>query len=756
MKDKKSVKLLSGVFAATLITTSVPYAFAEFGNVGVNYLSNTNSTSENAGKTSENEENDTDVNKVTVKISANYEKISDNSYKIDFSSLDVLTGYKDYNFTISVTDAEITTSSFADGMKTGSYSVTTIGNNTVKFMSGSTETVVGGKLAFCSVVINQLPSEGKISFADFTAKDTDGNEVVFEPTLTLKEGPVVPKLSETEQAAYDLVAALPDLSELSFRKDGALIDIDELKKQIDQTVTAYNNLSVSEKAKVDEVLEYNGVSKSGLTTLPTVVNAMKNINDVFVFEEALSKVEDDDLINYAFMTAVYDEIKSGFSTTGIPAESLLMTEYTNATASIETVKTNISGKVSAADYSDKIDSVSKQLEKIKKLTTDKYYKKYLNALLSAAEDLYEDMEENCTDRYKEYMLTELSEKISSVKATVNNLGDLPTLKVGEVVQARIYTITVNRKSKAKSDAKIDIKVYKESDLENAIATESGKTFDADDTSVSVSMNALTASYPADENIVITASYTIDGATYELESVTVLCNKKVGSTYTPSISNPGSSSSSSSSSSNNSSSNSSNGTIYPDVDDTEDKSEPETPDSTELFSDISAYTWAEEAIEGLYYAGIINGMEEGVFNPAGNVTREQFCKMVVQLFGVLSYDSVSDFTDVDVNAWYAPYINSAVKSGYVQGQGGWFGVGESIMRQDMAIILYRALGSKGKAAELSFSDNDAIAEYATEAISEFVGLGILNGYEDGSFRPRGTATRAEAAKIIWGVYKILND
>ena len=131
------------------------------------------------------------------------------------------------------------------------------------------------------------------------------------------------------------------------------------------------------------------------------------------------------------------------------------------------------------------------------------------------------------------------------------------------------------------------------------------------------------------------------------------------------------------------------------------------------------------------------MEEGQFNPSGSITREQFCKMVVQLFGVLDY------------------ITSAINAGYIQGQSGeYFGVGESIMRQDMATILYRALGNRNSSAVLNFTDTDSIAPYAKDAVSELVGLNIINGYEDGTFKPRGTATRAEAAKMIWGVYNLL--
>ena len=160
---------------------------------------------------------------------------------------------------------------------------------------------------------------------------------------------------------------------------------------------------------------------------------------------------------------------------------------------------------------------------------------------------------------------------------------------------------------------------------------------------------------------------------------------------------------------------------------------------------------------MYEAGIINGMEEGIFNPAGQVTREQFCKMVVALFDIPAKASTTAFGDVKSDAWYAPYITAAVQAGYVQGQSNeYFGIGESIMRQDMAVILYRALGDQNSKVVLNFSDKENIASYAEDAISELVGLGILNGYEDGSFQPRGTATRAEAAKMIYGIYQYLND
>ena len=153
--------------------------------------------------------------------------------------------------------------------------------------------------------------------------------------------------------------------------------------------------------------------------------------------------------------------------------------------------------------------------------------------------------------------------------------------------------------------------------------------------------------------------------------------------------------------------------------------------------MDGYDWAFESIIGLTNAGIVNGMGDNKFDPSGNVTREQFCKMVVQMFGLDATDTTSHFNDVDETKWYAPYVTAAVNAGYVQGQSDeYFGIGEVIMRQDMATILYRAINKSGDGVILEFTDNSDIAAYAKDAVAELVGLGVMNGYEDGSFKPRG--------------------
>lgn len=756
MLHKALFKATSALLSSSLIVTSGYAAFA-LENTIFQLSENTQETTETPTE-SDNPSGETPEAPVTssINISVNCFSTENNTYDLVVSSLDYLENLKDFNFKITVSDAEISNPEFGAELKTGAYIVEKVGSNSVNFKNGSAEKLLSGKLALCSMNVTALPTSESISFSDFTAVKEDGTVVTYTPVISIKEGPVVPTLSEKEQAVYDAISALPSLSSLSFYANSTLVSPETLKESVSAVVSSYNSLSSTEKSNVNEVLTYNMKGSEILTTLPPVINAMCNVFDVFILSEKLKGIEDTELVNYKFIIDVYDSIKGDISADGLANPSALYTEYEAALQLITSSAEKITAALAAMDYSEKIDNTARQLETAKPSTTDKYYDKYLSCLLTYANNLYKDMEANCTDKYVDYMLRDLDTKISAIEAMQNNIASLPQFEVGKVMRARNYSINITRTYTADTDADINISIYAEDDPDTVIDSKSA-TFKASEKTLKASLTATKKVYPADgKNIIVSITYKLDGITYNLGSQTVKCYKEQVNT---SSSTMGAANSSSSSSSNDTPS-SSTGTVYPDIDDDDDDNNDKNSSvssDTELFSDIGNYSWASEAIEGLYYAGIINGMEEGIFNPAGNVTREQFCKMVVQLFNVLDYEeSIDTFIDVDPNGWYYPYICSSVKSGYVQGQSSeYFGIGESIMRQDMATILYRALGSQGKSTVLSFTDNEKIADYAKEAIAEFVGLGIINGYEDGSFKPRGTATRAEAAKVIWGVYQLLN-
>lgn len=172
-----------------------------------------------------------------------------------------------------------------------------------------------------------------------------------------------------------------------------------------------------------------------------------------------------------------------------------------------------------------------------------------------------------------------------------------------------------------------------------------------------------------------------------------------------------------------------------------------------FSDLENALWAKEAIEYLSDANILNGVGDGKFAPGSNLTREQAAKIICEAFKIDIENGDTGFDDVTAGAWYEKYIASAKKAGIVNGlDEKIFGVGRSITRQDIAVLLYRTLGKHNDSAQISFTDVDEISEYAKEAVAYFVSEGILNGYEDGSFKPNNYITRAEAAKLIYNILK----
>lgn len=176
-------------------------------------------------------------------------------------------------------------------------------------------------------------------------------------------------------------------------------------------------------------------------------------------------------------------------------------------------------------------------------------------------------------------------------------------------------------------------------------------------------------------------------------------------------------------------------------------------SNEVFADMKGYDWAKEAIEYLYKKNIINGTGENEFSPDGYLTREQAAKIICNAFSIKETAQKTEFKDVVLGAWYEKYVATVQSSGIMLGTGdSEFGVGMNITRQDLAVILYRAMGVTDEARECSFTDSGDIDGYAKDAVAYLSGKGIINGYEDGRFLPHKYVTRAEAAKLIYGIIK----
>ncbi len=179
-----------------------------------------------------------------------------------------------------------------------------------------------------------------------------------------------------------------------------------------------------------------------------------------------------------------------------------------------------------------------------------------------------------------------------------------------------------------------------------------------------------------------------------------------------------------------------------------------------FNDLNSVPWAYEAISTLFSKNIIQGRTETEFAPGDDISREEFIKLAVCLFGLENSEYKGNiFEDVDETAWYSKYVNIAYSAEVCNGiDDRVFGVGKSITRQDMCVIMYNGLRNKYglKNGKKVFADEENISSYALEAVSNMGAAGIVNGMDDNSFKPHNNATRAEASVIIYNCLNYINS
>lgn len=176
-----------------------------------------------------------------------------------------------------------------------------------------------------------------------------------------------------------------------------------------------------------------------------------------------------------------------------------------------------------------------------------------------------------------------------------------------------------------------------------------------------------------------------------------------------------------------------------------------------FTDVAEDAWYHDYVYDLVYRGVVNGMTATTYEPEGKLTRAQFVKLLACSLAdaetLKTYEGKHPFKDSEGH-WAEAYIAWAKDKGIVEGVSATeFDPEAPITREQMATIFGRyALKqgielSKSDNAAGSFPDADKISEYAREFVELMRIAGILNGYEDGTFRPQGNATRAEAAKLF---------
>ena len=187
------------------------------------------------------------------------------------------------------------------------------------------------------------------------------------------------------------------------------------------------------------------------------------------------------------------------------------------------------------------------------------------------------------------------------------------------------------------------------------------------------------------------------------------------------------------------------------------------DTTKTFKDVASGKWYVDAINYNYTHGFISGMSKTEFGVSTPVTRGMFITVLARIAGVdTSNNNVATrFSDVAKGKYYTSAIKWASENGIVNGMSATtFEPNSAIQRQQLCVMIvnfakFMKIDLAKAEDEIAFTDSASIAKWAKDAVKTAQMADIVNGYANGNaydFKPTNTATRAEAAQILYKFHK----
>ncbi|MDV2886333.1 S-layer homology domain-containing protein [Alkalihalophilus pseudofirmus] len=173
-----------------------------------------------------------------------------------------------------------------------------------------------------------------------------------------------------------------------------------------------------------------------------------------------------------------------------------------------------------------------------------------------------------------------------------------------------------------------------------------------------------------------------------------------------------------------------------------------------FRDVTKSHWAFDYVQHLAVLDVINGYSNGTFRPNQPTSRAHFTSLLVRTLELdLTNNPSNPFPDV--SGEHADAIVGAYNAGIIRGKSdGTFAPNENVTREQMVLMIARAYEYMtdteiSEEADLHFKDLNSISEYAKPSIQFAINEGIISGKENGTvFDPRGNATRAQTAKVLY--------
>ena len=174
----------------------------------------------------------------------------------------------------------------------------------------------------------------------------------------------------------------------------------------------------------------------------------------------------------------------------------------------------------------------------------------------------------------------------------------------------------------------------------------------------------------------------------------------------------------------------------------------------VFTDVVEGKWYYDAVMTAYEKELMNGVTANTFEPLTAMNRAMLVTMLYRLEGSPAVEGqVSEtFTDCKDTAYYANAVLWAFQNEIVTGRGETtFEPLSNLTRQEMAVILYNYMKYKGAdevtEPELSYSDADKVASWATAAVAYCTQTELMNGVTAETFDPAGSANRAMGATVL---------
>ncbi len=168
-----------------------------------------------------------------------------------------------------------------------------------------------------------------------------------------------------------------------------------------------------------------------------------------------------------------------------------------------------------------------------------------------------------------------------------------------------------------------------------------------------------------------------------------------------------------------------------------------------FTDVDPDAWYADAVAWCRENEIMSGTSDTEFSPDAPMSRSMLATVLWRIEGRPVVNYYMDFSDVEEENWYTEAVRWAASERIIDGYGGGvFGTNDPVTREQLATILWRYADSPTAEPGDAFADEADVSSFAVTAVRWAKANNIISGVGGNHFDPKGGATRAQVAVILY--------